>query len=461
MHGFLTGQRMACAATAAIALMSLVLLGCDGGAAPPPPANSVGQQKTLVVLTPHNEKIRYAFAAGFSSWHLGARNAPVHIKWLYRGTPQCVEFVRGASARRLEGAPVELPDVMFGGGIAGHTELAEAGLSVPVDLSDLVAEIPAELNGLPTRDAKQRWYATGLSSFGILVNDEACAARGVEPPATWADLADPRFQSWLALADPRGSGSHRECLVITLQQLGWQRGWAAITQMLANARALSARSADALQLVESGHALATLAVNFDGEARAAASEGKLHYTNPIGATAVTPDIVSVLATAADVDLAKDFVRYLMSEEGLALWAVTQDNRRVPGETLYHYPIDPKIYEKHADHLSVKLNPFTTKLGLTMDPETTAGQRLLLNALLPAAAGDNHVALQQAWCAVIDAGMPEDALAELTSPLFDEATAMEVAEELAGAAPDEIAALQAEWAQRFAQKYAKALEMAQQ
>ncbi len=36
---------------------------------------------TLVIITPHNEAIRYEFARGFSRWHQERYGTPVRIEW--------------------------------------------------------------------------------------------------------------------------------------------------------------------------------------------------------------------------------------------------------------------------------------------------------------------------------------------------------------------------------------------
>lgn len=171
--------------------------------APKSPNEDAARPKKLVVLTPHSESIRRAFSAGFSSWCLNNRKILVHVEWIPLGTPQCVEYVRSAPERKSEFTPGDMPDLLFGGGIADHSRLAADGLSVPLDLKDALADIPADIRGVPTRDPGGRWIATDLSSFGIVYNDRACTERGIAPPKTWADLADPRFFGWIAVADPR------------------------------------------------------------------------------------------------------------------------------------------------------------------------------------------------------------------------------------------------------------------
>ncbi len=430
------------------------LLGATACQRDPSPATTqpVGPRKQLVILTPHSEDIRTTFAAGFARWYLAHRAAPVYIEWIYRGTPQCVQYVRDLAANRGEGATARVPDLMFGGGISDHATLASGGWSRPLPLPE-DARIPPEVHGLPTRDPQYHWHATGLSSFGLVINERAAAARGVAPPATWADLADPRFYSWIAVADPRNSGSHRECLAIILQHHGWPEGWSLILRTLANTRALNNRSGEALRQVESGVSLVTYAVNFDGQALAADSGGALRYLDPPGATAVTPDVISVLKTSSDPELAADFVRYVLSDEGQALWGVSREHRTAPGSTLYHYPIVPALYDSHAGRLAVTRNPFNEDFGVKIDLARAARHAAVLRVLVPAAAtGDNGLRLQLLWRRLIDAGLPAAPVATLTAPPLDEAGLAALAEQVDSGTEAEEAAL-ADWTARFARLYA--------
>ena len=403
-------------------LVSVVLLApcllCSGGCEQKIPADTTRMpraSKVLTVVTPHSAAIRDAFAAGFWDWYLRKADVPVRIEWVYKGTPQCVEYISDVPHMRAAGAPAQAPDVMFGGGVADHEELMRAGLCRSIDRGEETADIPAEVNGVPTRCPGGHWYATALSSFGICYNDRACRARGIEPPTTWADLADPRFFGWLAIANPRASGSHRECMLMILQDEGWDAGWRTLIKILGNTRALSRRSSDALGQVRTGAALATFAVNFDGMSLAADSNGDVKYIDPPDATMVTPDIISVLSTAEEPELAKAFVEYVLSPEGQALWAVAHERRGTGGTTLYHYPIRPSTYTDYADQLSVPRNPLESDFGLQVDTATEAWERPMLNCLVGAiCSGDNHIRLQLLQQRLLADGTPAEAEAELTA-----------------------------------------------
>ncbi len=417
------------------------------------------KSETLTIITPHSQQIRDAFEVGFSNWYRENRGGYVTIDWIVRGTPQCVQYIEDIFNGSAGPAVAKTPDLMFGGGITDHEELARKDRSARVDLSEAMTDIPAEVRGLPTRHPDMRWFATGLSSFGIVYNDDMCRQRGIDPPTTWADLGDPRFRGWLAIADPSLSGSHRQAMMLVLESEGWNEGWGTLLRALANTRALALGSNDVLRQIESGILLAGFAVNFDGLALAHATDGKIRYINPPNATAVSPDVSSVLRCASNARLASDFLRYCLSTDGQLAWGAKSEEHNAYGPTLYHYPIDPKIYTEFAGKLAVAENPYEVDFGISAD-RVERGQQYVpaLIPLVDAACGENHVLLQQAWEAVVDAGMPQDALAELTKAPMDEAEAIEAGKKLESAGPEEAARTREEWSTMFRDRYEHVLEM---
>jgi ABC-type Fe3+ transport system substrate-binding protein len=422
-------------------------------------ASKAEASKSLTIITPHSAKIREAIEMGFGDWYKAKRGGDVNIYWIDRGTPRCVEYIT-----TVFGAPADVgrrgtPDIMFGGGIVDHQTLADRNFCRVLKLDDALAGIPTTAGGLPTRSPEGRWFATDLSSFGIIYHDQDCRKRGIAPPATWSDLADPRFRGWLGVADPAASGSHSQCLMLILQDQGWEKGWATIIRILANARALADSSTDVLRQVKSGVFLAGFTVSFDGLALMDESRGKLKYTSPAGATAITPGVTSVLKSASDRALAEDFVRYCLSDEAQILWGVHASERASYGDTLYHYPVKPAVYDEYAGKLAVRENPFEANLGIRVDLIKGQLQIGALNALIPAVCGENHILLQQAWEDVVKSGMQVDALAELTAVPFDEETAYRLGQEYAAAESAAAAEMIAEWTELFRTKYGWTMEKA--
>lgn len=447
---------------AAAVILVATASGCSDESSPATPAApraSATPPPTLTIVTPHNEVIRRAFEEGFASWHLAKHKSWVRIEWVALGTPQCVQYVNDVYAKAGEDRPHQIPDLMFGGGLSDHQTFVKRAYSRPVKLGDLLKDVPATVGGLPTHDADGRWCSTGLSSFGIVFNETACRQRNLAPPTTWKDLGDPRFRSWIGLADPSRSGSHKRCMTIILQQLGWQEGWGTLVRILANSRGLMPRSADVLNQVAGGIALTGFSVNFDGQEVAESTAGRVRYVNPAGATMAEPDVVTLLTCGKNAALAEDFVRYCLSDDGQSLWSVRGGGRTAGGQTLYHFPISRDVYKRHAAKLAVKENPLETDFGLKFNIDASEKQAAILEPLVAAACGDNHVLLQQAWDAIVAKGLPAPAVAELTAPPFDEAQAMDLGQKYRAATGDAAKAMQTEWSKLFAAKFKKALELA--
>lgn len=421
--------------------------------------SSSAPRERLTIITPHNKKIRDAFTVEFSNWYESKNGRPVDIEWIVRGTRSCLDYVDQVfqAQQRADTGPRVIPDLMFGGGVADHQVLADRDQSKPIQIGDRLKDIPPMVADLPTHDPNGHWFAIGLSSFGIVYNAKACDARGVQPPATWSDLADPRFYGWIGVADPKVSGSNLHCMMLMLQRYGWEEGWSVIMRLLGNARALSGGSSDVLSQVRSGVFLAAVAVNFDGMNLQEETGGTVRYVNPLSDTALSPDAASVLKCTNQPEIAKAFIEFALSEPGQVLFGVRANARRSFGDTLYHYPIDPAVYEKYADGLALAENPIQMNFGFSIDNERAGRQFQILVPLVQAAC-ENHVLLQNAWKKVIDAGLPEDAVHELTSPLFDEETAYQQAAAYADAEPAEAERMMREWAEAFRAKYLKTISL---
>lgn len=453
----MTGSSIRRGSGASMAGAAILLTTIGGACDRQVSSESIAPTKRLTIITPHNEQIRNAFEVVFANWYQTERGTPVDIQWVVRGTQECMDYINDVFELSRDAGPRIVPDVMFGGSITEHTLLADREQSVNVVIGDRLNEIPSEVAGLPTHNDKNHWFAVGLSSFGIAYNNKACEARGITPPQTWADLADPRFYSWLGIADPAASGSNLLCMTLILQKHGWEDGWSIIIRTLANNRAMGSRSSDVLREVGDGVFLAAFAVNFDGLRLSKATDGAVQYVNPPGATALTPDVISVLKTARDVPLAQDFVRFLLSEPGQVLFGVSAENRGGYGETLYHYPIDPKMYEKYADKMAMRENPTKMDFGIKLDVDKARRQDAIVKPLVSAACGENHVLLQRTWKAVIDAGMPASAVADLTRPPFDETAAFDLGAKYEAATREEAAKMLADLSADFRARYENVLK----
>lgn len=220
----------------------------------------------VVVVSPHNEAIRYEFGRAFATWYRERTGRSVSVDWrVLGGTGEIARYLEGAYAssfetwwtRRLRRAwRPEIAasfqkgklaadaseeardakrafleseascgiDVFFGGDTYQYGKEAAAGHLVDCGLLQRHPEwfgpdkIPRTFRGQTFWDAEGRWYGSVLSAYGIIYNRDVLGRLGVEEPRQWTDLANPKLAGAVALADPTKSGSVCEAFENILQQ---------------------------------------------------------------------------------------------------------------------------------------------------------------------------------------------------------------------------------------------------
>lgn len=246
---------------------------------------------TVVIITPHNEAIRYEYAQGFAEWYQRQTGRTVTIDWrVIGGTSEITRFLESeyvssfqnhwrntlnrpwstdvqaafANHRLPKDATPEMHearkvflesnvgsgiDVFFGGGSFDFIRQANAGRIVdagimqrhPEWFSDAV--IPAEFTGEPYLDKQGRWIGAVLSSYGMLYNFDSLRRLGIDqPPRQWDDIADPRYEGEVALCDPTKSSSIAKAFENVIQQ-NMYREWDRLARETGRPRAELEREA--------------------------------------------------------------------------------------------------------------------------------------------------------------------------------------------------------------------------
>src|ERR1700730_17705780 len=241
-----------------------------------PEIESNSAEDELVIISPHNEAIRFEFTRAFADYYRTATGRSVHVDWrLPGGTTEIVRYLNsefeagfrsywtqklglpwtkmvleGFSDSRTNGTADKSPaeharhaflnseigcgiDLIFGGGSFDLINLANRGFLVDSGVLDRNPElfsgggemgIPQSLGGEPCRDPLGRWVGACLAGFGICYNTDVLARLGLtSPPTQWVDLTDRRLFRSLALADPTKSGSVAKAYELMIQQQMNQR----------------------------------------------------------------------------------------------------------------------------------------------------------------------------------------------------------------------------------------------
>ena len=236
-----------------------------------PPENFLAKaDDSLVLITPHNEAIRYEFTRAFSDYYRNRTGRTVRLDWrMPGGTSEIARYLKGefyaafAASWRASGRswtnevaaafdnpkiqPASNPnddtpgqaarraflesstsigiDLFFGGGSFDYIQQADAGRLVDSGILQSRPEwftensLPQKVSGEPFYDPAGRWVGTVVSSFGICTNTDSLQRLGVESlPAAWSDLGRPEFFQQVALADPTKSGSAAKAFEMIIQQ---------------------------------------------------------------------------------------------------------------------------------------------------------------------------------------------------------------------------------------------------
>ncbi len=224
---------------------------------------------TLVILTPHNESLRYEYTTGFKKWYKAKTGKEINIDWRYQGggqeTARYIESMFSNNFRDYWIHTLKKPwsndhatafanrnvnhldqsecllnditkefinsnigcgiDLLFGGGFYEFILQSNKGNIVPCNIlyehPEMFSDdtIPEFFAGCRLWDAQGKWFGASLSAFGIIYNKDALISDGItHPPIVWSDLATPEYFRKLAVVDPTKSSSMLKAFSMLIQQ---------------------------------------------------------------------------------------------------------------------------------------------------------------------------------------------------------------------------------------------------
>ena len=396
--------------------------------------NAAGPDSEVVIISPHWDGIKDETARAFDAWHRQRYGRPAVIRWYEAGggTSQITRLL----VADYKSNPSSGIDVLYGGGVEPFVSLEKDQLLTRYDPPpEVLAQIPAQLSGMPLYDPAHEWFGAALSGFGIIVNERARAAAGLPEVRTWSDLADPRLANWISSPDPRASGSALTIYEIILQAYGWDKGWATLMAMSANTRGfLSSAAAEAVE-VGLGDAAYGIAIDQYGQAQEAYyGHDNVRFIIPEGQTVITPDSIAILKNPPHPEFARHFLEFVLSREGQLLWMLP---RGAPGGATSHdinrMSVMPALYSELAGRTPVHTDPFTLRYDLVYSSELGSKRRTILSAMIAAWMIDTHDQLTRAWKAVNSQAAQKLAengqgrlIAELLAPPLSEAQVLDLA-----------------------------------
>jgi ABC-type Fe3+ transport system substrate-binding protein len=397
--------------------------------------STLAAENEVVVISPHWDGIKEETERAFSAWHEKKYGQPATIRWreVGGGTSQIIRFLR-AEYKTNSSAGV---DVLYGGGVDPFLDLEKDGLLTRYDPpEDILAKIPAQLNGMDLIDPGHEWFAAALSGFGIITNERARQAASLPEVHTWADLTDPRVDGWISASDPRASGSVLQIYEIILQAYGWDKGWAVLTEMSGNTRNFLSSSAASAVEVGVGDAAYGVAIDTYGQAQAGYyGPQNVSFTLPEGQTVITPDSIAILKNPPHLELAQHFLEFVLSREGQLLWMLPRGSAGGATRNIINrMSVEPALYDELAGITPIRANPFKMRSDFHLSQQLSSKRRAILSVIIAAWMIDTHDLLAPAWRALNGPAAkklpPEKQaalLAELTAPPCTEAELLHIAD----------------------------------
>jgi iron(III) transport system substrate-binding protein len=382
----------------------------------------------LVIYSPHYEAIEKEFTRAFASHYTKTTGRRVEIKWPDAGGSSGI--LRQLKDKYRQG--IHDVDVVFGGGPI-HAQLKAAGLLQRYRLPEaLLAKLPKTIAGEPLYDPEFHWYGAAISTFGLIYNKRLVGGAGRSPVTEWMDMARPDFFGLVGAVDAGQSGSVRKAYEIILQAYGYEKGMRLLALMGANARDIGASASTIPRSCSRGFVALGPCIDFFAWRQMLAPGGEhLGFALPAGLTVINTDPISILSDAPHPEAAKAFVRFVMSLQGQKLWSLRAGTPGGPVETtLGRYAVLPEVYRGFGEYLMDGLaSPLDAPPNATYDQDKENARIDLLPVYLDKLMIENKRPLTEAWRAVIDAGSPEDLVAELTRPIVTEEEMLRLAREV--------------------------------
>ena len=343
--------------------------------------------KEVVIVTSFPKELFETYKKAFE-----AKNPGINVVINNKQTNAGVTYLRETKARpEADIFWVSAPD-------AFQTLKNDGLLEKYVPPKEIMSKIPGKIGTFPVHDPDGYYLGFAISGYGLMWNKNYLQAHKLPAPKEWTDLANPRYYGHLVISAPSRSGTTHLTIEVILQAYGWDKGWALLLNSGGNMGAITERSFGVPEAVISGQYGIGVVIDFFG--LSAISSGQpVDFVYP-SLTSVVPASVGIVKGAPNMDNAKAFVNYLLSEPGQMVLFSPEIGR---------LPVVPDLYAKGPKNYP---NPFKQKLGgVDVNDTLSSGRRDVVNSLYDHIITFRHNELRDAWGAIYRA---EDSVAKSKS-----------------------------------------------
>lgn len=336
------------------------------------------QTKEVVVVTSFPKELFETYKKAFETKYPG-----VTVVVQQKPTTQGVTYIR-------ETASKPEADLMWASAVDAFQVLKSEKLLAKYDLpKEISSKIPPKVGTFPVHDPEGYFFGFALSGYGIMWNKPYLQSHKLKPPKEWTDLVDPQYFGHLAISAPSRSGTTHLTVESILQAYGWEKGWGLLLNMGGNMAVVTERSFGVPEGVNNGQYGIGIVIDFFGLS-AIASGFPVDFVYP-SMTPIVPANVGIIKGSPNLENAKRFVNFLLSEEGQLLLFKPEIGR---------LPVIPDLYSKGPSGYP---NPFKMKLGgLEFDTGLSSLRYELLNSLFDQIITFRLNELKEAWGAIYKA-----------------------------------------------------------
>lgn len=301
------------------AMVGFGLVGCGnsqntgGSSASVPPATDTPTETTVATDKPEDIKLSGKLVV----YSAGPKGLAEAIQKGYEEkTGVKVEMFQGTTGKILarmeaeKGNPVV--DVVVLASLPSAQGLKNSGMTLPYTDAPNADKLIADWS-----DSEGNYFGYSASALGIAYNTKLVTT----PPTEWEDLTKAEWKGKVNIPDPALSGSALDFITGYLSAKG-DAGWGLFEQYKANGIALAGANQEALDPVITG-AKSMVAAGVDYMTYQAKAKGEpIDLVYPAGGTVISPRPAAIIKTSQNVDNAKAFIDYLISDEAQQMVADT-------------------------------------------------------------------------------------------------------------------------------------------
>jgi iron(III) transport system substrate-binding protein len=216
-------------------------------------------------------------------------------------------------------------DIWYGAPSENHVVLKAKGLSQPYvspNAKDLAAKF---------KDPEGYWTSFYMNPLGFASNVNTLKQKGVEPPASWADLLKPEFKAQVQTPSPQTSGTGYNMVAALVMTMGEEKAFDYLKKLNPSIQTYTQSGTAPSKAAAIGQA--GVGIQFTPAFLQLIEEGyPLKITFPKEGVGFEAPAISILKGAPHLDLAKKLVD----------WSITiPDQNAITDAKTYFFPVHPK------------------------------------------------------------------------------------------------------------------------